>query len=95
MFVTEFGEPCDPRNALRSLQVAATRAGLPGVGLHTLRHTAATMMLYAGIPMATVSRIMGHASIQVTVDLYGHVSPDVARDAFDALGAAWTASADG
>ncbi|QIX27513.1 site-specific integrase [Nocardioides sp. JQ2195] len=95
VFVTEFGEPCDPRNALRALQVAAERADLPGVGLHTLRHTAATMMLNAGIPMATVSRIMGHASIAVTVDLYGHVSPDVARDAFDALGAAWTASADG
>lgn len=94
VFVTEFGEPCDPRNALRALQAAAERAGLPGVGLHTLRHTAATIMLNSGIPMATVSRIMGHASIAVTVDLYGHVSPDVARDAFDALGAAWTASAD-
>ena len=95
VFVTEFGEPCDPRNALRALQVAAERASVPGVGLHTLRHTAATIMLNAGVPMATVSRIMGHASIAVTVDLYGHVSPDVARDAFDALGAAWSASADG
>ena len=95
VFVTEFGEPCDPRNALRALQVAAESTGMKGVGLHTLRHTAATMMLNAGIPMSTVSRIMGHASIAVTVDLYGHVSPDVARDAFDALGAAWTASADG
>ncbi len=82
VFTTELGDPCDPRNALRALQVAAGTAGLPGVGLHTLRHTAATMMLNAGVPMATVSRIMGHASIQVTVDLYGHVSPDVARDAF-------------
>lgn len=36
---------------------------------------------------------MEHASIQVTVDLYGHVSPRVARDAFDALGAAWVGSA--
>ena len=51
------------------------------------------MMLNAGVPMATVSRIMRHASIQVTIDLYGHVSPDVARDAFDALGAAWAESA--
>lgn len=93
VFTTEFGEPCDPRNALRALQVAAGAAGFPGVGIHTLRHTAATLMLNAGVPMATVSRIMGHASIQVTVDLYGHVSPDVARDAFDALGAAWVESA--
>lgn len=94
VFTTEFGEPCDPRNALRALQVAAERADMPGVGLHTLRHTAVALMLTHGVPISTVSRIMGHASIQVTVDLYGHVSPDVARDAFDALGAAWEASAD-
>lgn len=88
VFVTEFGEPSDPRNALRALQVAAERAELPGVGLHTLRHTAASLMLANGVPISTVSRIMGHASIQVTVDIYGHVSPDVARDAFDVLDAA-------
>lgn len=35
IFTTETGEPCDPRNALRALKVAADRSGLPGVGLHT------------------------------------------------------------
>jgi len=40
VFTTETGEPCDPRNALRALKVAATRAGLPHAGLHTLRHSA-------------------------------------------------------
>jgi integrase len=94
VFVTEAGEPCDPRNALRALHAAAGRANLPGVGLHTLRHTAVAVMLTNGVPISTVSRIMGHASIQVTVDLYGHVSPEVARDAFDVLGAAWQASAE-
>lgn len=93
VFVTEAGEPCDPRNALRALHAAAERAKLPGVGLHTLRHTAVAVMLTNGVPISTVSKIMGHASIQVTVDLYGHVSPEVARDAFDVLGAAWQASA--
>lgn len=45
VFTTEFGQPCDPRNALRAFQVAATKAELPGVGLHTLRHSAASVML--------------------------------------------------
>jgi integrase len=40
VFTTEFGEPCDPRNAFRALKVAAGRAGLPDVGLQTLRHSA-------------------------------------------------------
>jgi uncharacterized membrane protein YjjP (DUF1212 family) len=41
VFTTKSGEPCDPRNALRALKVAAARAGLPDVRLHTLRHAAA------------------------------------------------------
>jgi integrase len=49
VFTTELGEPCDPRNALRALKVASKRAGLPSsIGLHTLRHSAASVMLSAG-----------------------------------------------
>ena len=42
VFTTELGEPSDPRNALRALKAAAKRAKLDGIGLHTLRHSAAT-----------------------------------------------------
>jgi hypothetical protein len=49
VFTTEFGEPCDPRNAFRALRVAATKAGLPHAGLHTLRHSAASVMLTRGV----------------------------------------------
>lgn len=72
VFTTELGDPCDPRNALRALTVAAEKAGLPRVGLHTLRHSAATIMLNNGVPIAVVSKLLGHSSIQVTVDIYGH-----------------------
>jgi integrase len=64
VFVTEFGDPCDPRNALRALQSAAQAAGLPQVGLHTIRHTAATVMLENGVQMKVVSEILGHAESQ-------------------------------
>ena len=47
-FTTEFGEPCDPRYALRALKVAARAAHLEGIGLHTLRHSSASIMLSAG-----------------------------------------------
>jgi integrase len=87
VFTTEFGEPCDPRNAFRALKVAAARAGVLDVGLHTLRHSAASVMLSHGVPLKVVSEILGHSSIAITGDVYGHVAPDVSRDALDILGA--------
>jgi integrase len=86
VFTTELGEPCDPRNAFRALRVAATKAGLPHAGLHTLRHSAASVMITGGVPLKVVSEILGHSSIAITGDIYGHVSPDVARQAIDLLG---------
>ncbi len=88
VFATETGAPTDPRNAFRALSTAARSAGLSGVGLHTLRHSAASTMLAAGVPLKTVSEVLGHSSIAVTGDVYGHVAPDVARDAVDRLAAA-------
>jgi integrase len=88
VFTTEFGEPCDPRNAFRALRVAAIKAGLPEAGLHTLRHSAASVMLIGGVPLKVVSDILGHSSIAITGDIYGHVSPDIARQAIDLLGEA-------
>jgi integrase len=86
VFTTEFGQPSDPRNALRALKAAAKRAKLPStVGLHTLRHSAASVRLSAGVPLKVVSEIFGHASVAITGDVYGHVPPDVSRDALTRL----------
>lgn len=88
VFTTELGQPCDPRNALRALKVAAAAAHLDGIGLHTLRHSAASVMLSAGVPLKVVSDLLGHSGIAITADVYGHVSPDVSRSAVEALSAA-------
>jgi len=45
------------------------------VRVHDARHTYASLMLRRGVPPAYVSRQLGHSSIQVTVDLYGHFIP--------------------
>jgi integrase len=87
VFATEFGRPQDPRNALRPVQVAAKRLGFEGVGLHTLRHSAASVMLIAGMPLTTVSHVLGHTSPAETGSVYSHVSPDVAREALERLSA--------
>lgn len=88
VFATERGAATDPRNALRALAAASRAAGLADVGLHTLRHSAASAMLSHGVPLKTVSEVLGHSSIAITGDVYGHVAPDVARDAVERLSAA-------
>ena len=66
MFTTERGTAVDPRNALRAINTAAKALGMSGVGLHTLRHSAATHMLAAGVPLHTVSEPLGHSCVAVT-----------------------------
>ena len=80
VFATEFGGPVDPRNLLRTTAIAAKRAGLAQIGVHTLRHTYATTALLNGVPMHVVSRNLGH-SIVITADIYGHLIDDAARSA--------------
>lgn len=45
------------------------------IGLHECRHTAVSQMLDAGISIDKVSKFMGHASITITIDRYGHLLP--------------------
>lgn len=56
--------------------------------MHATRHTALSGMVNAGVPLAVVSRVAGHESINITIDVYGHVSEQSARDAVDAAAGA-------
>jgi hypothetical protein len=56
-------------------------AGVPRVRLHDLRHTHATLLLKAGVNAKVVSERLGHQSIGITLDLYGHVLPAMGREA--------------
>jgi integrase len=47
-------------------------AGLEGYQIHSLRHTAATLMLEAGVPVIVVSKILGHSTPSTTINIYGH-----------------------
>ena len=55
------------------------KAGLRHLRLHDMRHTYASLLLTAGTPIAYISEQMGHASIQLTVNLYGHLQPGANR----------------
>jgi len=70
VFITESGTAVDPRNGLRAISAVAKALGISGVGLHRLRH--ATRMLAAGVPLHTVSELLGHSCVAVTGGVYGH-----------------------
>jgi integrase len=65
-------------------QAACRRAGLKGVSPHTMRHTAASWMVQAGISYVQVGKFLGN-SAQVVEEVYGHHAPDHLRDAAEAL----------
>jgi len=85
MFCTEFGTPVEPRNILRTVQTAAAKAGMDDVGVHTLRHSAAVAWLESGVHIKAVADLLGHSSISITGDVYGHTSDDTARAAVEGL----------
>jgi site-specific recombinase XerD len=70
----------------RPLAMACKVAGLRTVSWHTLRHTFASHLVMRGQPLKAVQELMGHASIEMTMR-YAHLSPEVRRDAVNALSA--------
>jgi len=68
-----------------AFKAACRRAEIKGVRLHDLRHTAASKMIEAGADLVTVSKILGHASIQMTMR-YAHPTPENMRLAVSKLG---------
>ncbi|WP_299960189.1 site-specific integrase [uncultured Modestobacter sp.] len=85
VFSTEIGTALEPRNVLRRFEQLARRAGLQGVSLHTLRHTAASLLLAAGTHTKVVQEHLGHSSYAITADIYSHVTPAQQREAADRL----------
>ena len=56
---------------------AVARAGLEGLRIHDLRHTHASHLIADNIPLTGIQRRLGHSSITVTSDMYGHLLPVV------------------
>jgi len=52
---------------------AAKAAGLAGVRFHDLRHTYASLLIQEGVPLSVVQELLGHSTIAITKDLYGHL----------------------
>jgi len=71
----------------RVYRPAVRRTKLTGLRFHDLRHTYAALMVAAGAHPKYLQAQMGHSSIRVTLDLYGHLFPDANRGVLDSLDA--------
>lgn len=90
IFTTAIGGPLDPRNLLRDFKHVCREAGLGDWHVHELRHSAASLMLASGVKLQVVSEVLGHASIRMTADVYGHIlDPDRESAAAAMAGVLW------
>lgn len=69
------GDFLKPQTLTVTVRRLAERLGLKGVGLHTLRHSHASIMLANGAPLAAVSKRLGHRDTHTTARIYSHALP--------------------
>jgi|SRR5215472_14450598 len=88
VFPSPEGTILDPDNLYhRYFQPVLARAGLRGIRFHDLRHTFGSLLIQNGASIVYVKEQMGHSSIQVTVDIYGHLIPGANVSFVDTLDA--------
>lgn len=85
VFVNERGAPLENATALRQFQRRVSEVGLPRMRLHDLRHSCATLLLSRGVHPRVVMELLGHSTIAMTMNVYSHVVPQIARDAAHAM----------
>ena len=73
VFATPSGEYLKPDSVTAKVSLLTRQLGFPkGVLLHTIRHTHGSYLLSSGVPLATVSKRLGHANTHITASVYSH-----------------------
>lgn len=80
LFTLEDGTPLYPAHVSRWFNRHVQAAGVPRIRLHDLRHTHASLLLAAGVPVKVVSERLGHATPGFTLNTYQHLVPGQQRD---------------
>lgn len=79
------GSLIKPRALSKNFAAVLKKAGLKPVRFHDLRHTAASLMIHEGVELKTISEILGHSSITITADIYGHIIEEKKKEAAQKL----------
>ena len=83
---TALGTPVTPRNLMRTYYRILKQNALCSITFHDLRHTHASLMLRQNIHPKVVSERLGHSKIQITLDTYSHLMPNMQQDAANEIG---------
>lgn len=81
VFCKEDGSPLPKSTLFNVFRRILTKAGLPHLDIHSLRHTHAVLMLESKVEMKFIQEALGHGSMQITSDVYAHVSKKIETDA--------------
>jgi integrase len=83
---TNIGTVTKPRAIMKVWNRIRDKAQLPRITFHDLRHTHASLMLKQNVHPKIVSERLGHSSVNITLDTYSHLLPNMQQDAAELLG---------
>ena len=86
VFTGRYGMPVDPRTLNRAFTARCTKAGVRHMTVHDARRTCATLLVDLDIHPRIIMRILRHADVAVTMEIYAQASSDATRDALRRLG---------
>ncbi|MBA2247263.1 MAG: tyrosine-type recombinase/integrase [Chloroflexia bacterium] len=87
VFTNQSGGPLAVNVLSRHFQKLIAAAKVPVIRFHDMRHSCATLLLAGGVHPKVVQERLGHSDVGITLNRYSHVSPQMQRDAADALDA--------
>ena len=75
----------NPRTLQYRFQAMLSQLGITKISFHALRHTFATRWIECGMDVKSLSEVLGHAGVQITLDIYVHSSDKLKREAIEKL----------
>jgi len=85
VFTTGRGTMLEARNMLREYYKLREASGLPKIRFQDLRHSAATLLHEAGVPSQAIRKLLGHASVRTTEEIYTHCTTDMESEAAETM----------
>lgn len=86
VFTSEVGTPIDPSHARRDFKKICARADVPALSLYEMRHTVASLMVDADVPLREVADLLGHKDLEMVVKRYRHRTDGVVKSHVAVLG---------